>query len=1048
MRERDPLPVAVRAYARAPDKRRRRRRRGATAEPRQRAPRSPEPQRRPEAILVFDAETTIDAAQALVVGTYRFCLVSWDTDGPALTCVEEGIVVPDDLEADHPAAMRLVERYVAAAAPASGAAREARRTLRLVTRTQFVQDVFLAALDGRATVVGFNLPFDLSRVALGWTPAEMEPYAGGYSLVLGEYTDEHGVTRPDTAVPRLLIRSFDARRARMRLGTVRPGSDPYVHVRGAGSFLDLRMLAHALSGEAQTLESACAEFGVPYRKRDVTLGVLSAELIDYCREDVAATAALWQALAAEYERWHIQRPPTRIYSGASLAKAIAREARVSPILERQPGFSEETLGFAMSAYYGGRAEVRMRCQPMPVTTLDFRSMHPTVAVLQRLSAFLTCDKVEVVKEGPSARAALQARLDALTVGDCLEPGLWEDLNTFVCVAPDGEILPVRARYVPWAGYGIGVNPLWSEEPLWYTLADVVAATLLSGRAPRIRRVFRLVPSGQLEGVRPLRIRDARPIDPMREDVFKALVEERRRHEQRGDAEGRRTANALKVVANCLSYGIWAELNRQEPTAKPTRLAVNGLDRFYADVSAVEDRGEYFFAPFAALVAGGARLMLALLERLVTDAGGAWVTCDTDAMAVVSTRNGGLVPCPQGEERDGQGRECVRALSWAQVDEIIERFGTLNPCERSLVPGSILSLEPENVDRRRNRRRQLHCYAISAKRYCLFTLGRDGTPRIVKASKHALGGVYLDPRDAESESQDWVEEAWAWILAQDALGIEWPEPAWLPFPALSRFTASHPRLLRPFETMNEGLPYAAQVKPYGFLLVAHAARGGLPPGADPERFVLVAPFERDPAQWAKLPWRNVYDPRGRAFTLASESVFERDGYALGPDVVGVRTYRDVLRSFRTRPETKNARGHARGLLARRGVRAVPPIAHIGKEANVLDEIAAGLVARDGDPLIVYVEKDAGDWNGDWVAVLKEMNVRETARAVGLNPSTITRIRRGEVFPQPAHRRALKREIARYARAQLRAGGLVVALDDEAVVRVYARFVLRSQPLRGS
>jgi hypothetical protein len=965
--------------------------------------------------------------------------------GPTLTCVEEGVFVPDDLVARDPAAMRLVERYVERAVPASGGARDARRTLKLRTRTAFVRDVFLAALAGKATVVGFNLPFDVSRLALGWGVAQMEAYEGGFSFVLGEYTDEHGVEHSDTAVPRLLVRSFDARRARMRLGTVRPGVDPYVHIRGAGAFLDLRMLAHALSGEAQTLESACAEFGVPYAKRDVALGTLSSELIDYCREDVAATAALWEALAGEYERWHIQRPPTRIYSGASLAKAIAREARVSPILERQPAFSEETLGYAMTAYYGGRAEARIRCQPMPVVTLDFRSMHPTVAVLTRLSTFLTCEKVEVVKEGRSGVAAMQARLDALSVDDCLEPGFWEDLNAFVLVDPNGEILPVRARYAPWASYGIGVNPLWSDEPLWYTFADVVAATLLSGRAPRIRKAFRLVPSGRLAHVRPLRIRDARRIDPTREDVFKALVEERRRRERTGNAEGARTANALKVVGNCHAYGIWAELNRQDPTAKPTWLAVNGLDRFYADVHAVEDRGEYFFAPFAALVAGGARLMLAMLERLVTDAGGAWVTCDTDGMAVVATRHGRLVACPGGEERDRQGRKCVRALSWAQIDEIVERFSALNPYDRSLVPGSILSLETENFSPSRKRRRQLHCYAISAKRYCLYTLHRNGTPTIVKASKHALGGVYLDPRDPDSESQDWVAEAWEWILAQDALGIEAPEPEWLDLPALSRFTASHPRLVRPFEAMNDGRPYAEQVKPYGFLLVAHAARGGLPPGADPERFVLVAPFESDPARWAELPWRNVYDPPGRTYRLEMGSVFDRHGYALAPGAVGVRTYRDVLRSFRTRPESKSARGNTRGLLPRRGVRAVTPIDHIGKEANVLDEIAAGLVARDGDALTVYVEKNTGTWGADWVSVLKEMNVRDTARAVDVDPTTITRIRSGSL-PRRSLRRPLKREIARYARVRLREDGFSVALDDEAVVRVYVRFVLRRQPLR--
>jgi hypothetical protein len=315
---------------------------------------------------------------------------------------------------------------------------------------------------------------------------------------------------------------------------------------------------------------------------------------------------------------------------------------------------------------------------------------------------------------------LQRWLDGLTVEDCLDPKLWRKLNAFVLVEPQGEILPVRARYSGYGSYGIGVNPLWSEEPLWFTLADIVASKLLGGSVPRILRVIWLVPHGRRPGMRSLRIRGSRRIDPAREDLFKALVEERRRHEAIGGTDAGRTAAALKVVASSLSYGIWAELNREEPTTHKTRLAVYGLDRFVAEVSAVEDPGVYFFGPLAALVSGGARLMLAILERLVGDAGGAWAMCDTDGMAVVSTPTGGLIPCPGGSERDSAGRECVRALSWDQVDAIVERFDALNLYDRSIVPGSILSLEGENFTETSRQRQQLHCYAISAKRYCLYT----------------------------------------------------------------------------------------------------------------------------------------------------------------------------------------------------------------------------------------------------------------------------------------------------------------------------------------
>ena len=61
--------------------------------------------------------------------------------------------------------------------------------------------------------------------------------------------------------------------------------------------------------------------------------------------------------------------------------------------------------------------------------------------------------------------------------------------------------------------------------------------------------------------------------------------------------------------------------------------------FHTHVSTPEEPGAYFFSPFAACIAGAARLMLALLERCVTDAGGWYAMCDTDSMAIVATKDG-------------------------------------------------------------------------------------------------------------------------------------------------------------------------------------------------------------------------------------------------------------------------------------------------------------------------------------------------------------------------------------------------------------------------
>ena len=51
--------------------------------------------------------------------------------------------------------------------------------------------------------------------------------------------------------------------------------------------------------------------------------------------------------------------------------------------------------------------------------------------------------------------------------------------------------------------------------------------------------------------------------------------------------------------------------------------------------------------------------------------------DTDSMAIVSTKRGGLVPCPGGNSLTRANEQAVKALSWAQVRQIVRKFEALN-----------------------------------------------------------------------------------------------------------------------------------------------------------------------------------------------------------------------------------------------------------------------------------------------------------------------------------------------------------------------------------
>src|SRR5262249_9638449 len=122
----------------------------------------------------------------------------------------------------------------------------------LCSRAEFCEQVLFAALSARATVVGFNLPFDLSRLAFACAEARYE-FAGGFSLSLLTY-QKGDVEHDETWRPRVLIHSLDARRARIQLDSRIPHAATHGSSRGRGDFLDLHTLAYALAGESLSLE--------------------------------------------------------------------------------------------------------------------------------------------------------------------------------------------------------------------------------------------------------------------------------------------------------------------------------------------------------------------------------------------------------------------------------------------------------------------------------------------------------------------------------------------------------------------------------------------------------------------------------------------------------------------------------------------------------------------------------------------------------------------------------------------------------------------------
>src|SRR6266403_3191606 len=174
------LPVAVRVYPDPEDTR------GIT--------RPQKTWRLPGAMLVFDTETRTDATQRLTFGSYRYI-----ENGQ---CLEEGLFYGDDLPSKD---QQVLERYVATHKAEVNEGGE--QQLHLLTRREFLDRLYIAVYKARCLLVGFNLPFDLSRIAYDFASARGR-FAGGFSLGLWPYIDKTGCEHPNQFRPRLGIKQL------------------------------------------------------------------------------------------------------------------------------------------------------------------------------------------------------------------------------------------------------------------------------------------------------------------------------------------------------------------------------------------------------------------------------------------------------------------------------------------------------------------------------------------------------------------------------------------------------------------------------------------------------------------------------------------------------------------------------------------------------------------------------------------------------------------------------------------------------------------------
>jgi DNA polymerase elongation subunit (family B) len=253
----------------------------------------------------------------------------------------------------------------------------------------------------------------------------------------------------------------------------------------------------------------------------------------------------------------------------------------------------------MSAYFGGRAEVHIRRQITPVVHTDFLSMYPTVCTLMALWSFVRANGL-IRRDDTSAVTALLARPRDELVEQLRTKGGWKDLTALVQVRPRNDLFPIRARYPGGDTLNIGHNYLSADEPQWFTLADVLASKILTGRTPEVIKALRFGPTEQQKDLKPIEIA-GQTIDPATDDFYQRLVIHRNAIKAKLETASKTDKpvlksdeQAIKILANATSYGIFVELNVGEYVKAERMVGYGGRphpSRFKSQTS--ERPGAYF-----------------------------------------------------------------------------------------------------------------------------------------------------------------------------------------------------------------------------------------------------------------------------------------------------------------------------------------------------------------------------------------------------------------------------------------------------------------------
>ncbi len=777
-------------------------------------------------IIVVDCETSLDFAQSLRLAGYIY----YDLDTHQV--LDRGIVTGTLTDVEIVTLLDYAAKH----------------RLTLYDRDQFIDTLYELLARGVA-LVNHNLPFDLGCLA--------RSFVGLGSIFYLKLCSCKPV-EPDVWIchthPAIAVHSLTFPKALLYINSDKP----------YGAILDTMTLGRALLGPG---EMSLKGMGTRFKCETVKAiseehgNDLTSSYLDYTMRDVQATLELFLAEKREYTQHGLLAPISHVMSEASIGKAYLQQLGIPPFTSVHSEVPDWLYPTAMKAYYGARSEVKIRLQPVEIRYADFKSQYPTVNALLGLQDLLLAQHIDV----KHVTAGVQRFLNTITLDDLQRPGIWRKLRVLVKFAPDQDIVPTKFSTTSELGdkeTGYDVLRLRGGEN-WYTLCDAVASKLLTGKAPLLLDAVAMYPYGRLSTRKVTMFGDERySVDLASQDFFTEVINLRTRvkHDLKaaskaGDKDQVTYLDslqlALKLLANATSYGVLVETRYDK---------------------GVEVAGTYYASPVAVHITAGARLLLAIAERLGRDRGLTYAMCDTDSMAYA---------------RPG---DMSREEFYSLVDEIVAWFNPLSP-----YADNAALFELEEVNEYQGVNTPLYFLGVSCKRYALYNRLENGQYRLRKVSAHATGRFQFDreiplPADIPASSvkaATWQYLIWYRAVEQAEKGITditIPDEAWSEQIVRYQESISTPGKLQQYS-------YLPGIRPYSFFTCTPATPGS--------KYRYVMPY-----------------------TPTHQALLEATPYIAGSLVIDDNPTYDTLgrrfHDFFTHSEAKAANGHSVGQLERRSL----------------------------------------------------------------------------------------------------------------------------------